>query len=106
MSLTRPDAVLLSGVGLILAAGATATASLMLSSPEMFYVAFPVGVLGVFVAAAGYLMEEALAHAHSRVTPSMGVASGSGQLAARGQGAKPGRDRAPRQGKPSETKMS
>ncbi len=98
MSLTRSDGVLIAGGAVILAAGGTATASLLLSSPTMFYVAFPLGILGVFVAAAGYSMEESLARRKGSQAPSMGGTLGSGRLAAssQGEGARQRRDRTPR----------
>ncbi|MDG7012868.1 MAG: hypothetical protein JRN46_01410 [Nitrososphaerota archaeon] len=69
MSLTRPDQVLVAGAALVLAAGGTATAALLVSSPVMFYLVFPIGVLGVFVAAAGYLMEDSVERRHGRPAP-------------------------------------
>ena len=82
MSLTRPDQVLVAGAALVLAAGATVTASLLLSSPPMFYVAFPLGVLGIFVAAAGYLMEES-ERRHGHHAPPQIASGGGARLAAR-----------------------
>ena len=96
MSLTRSDAVLIAGGAVILAAGVTATASLLLSSPTMFYVAFPMGILGVFVAAAGYSMEESLSHRKGLQPPSMNGSVGSGRFAASAQGGRQRRDRTPR----------
>ena len=85
MRLTRPDQVLVAGAALILAAGATVTASLLLSSPDTFYVAFPIGVLGIFVAAAGYLMEESELR-HGRRVPPQAASGGGARLAARAHG--------------------
>ena len=69
MGLSRPELMLLSGAAIILAAGGTATAALLASSPVAFYLAFPIGVLGIFVAAAGYLTEDSLERRHGRPAP-------------------------------------
>ena len=86
MSLTRPDQVLVAGAALVLAAGATATTSLLLSSPYMFYVAFPIGVLGIFVASAGYLMEDSFERRRGRHAPPQAASVRGARLAAHGHG--------------------
>ena len=69
MSMTRPDQVLVAGAALVLAAGGTATGALLVSSPVMFYLAFPIGVLGIFVAASGYLMADSVARRRGPPAP-------------------------------------
>ena len=57
--MTRPDLLFLSGAALAAVAGVMVMMSILAAAPTLFYAGFPLGSLGIVVAAVGYVKEDA-----------------------------------------------